>query len=119
MALSIIVGPNAGPDSTTFLPDLHQGTVIVESNAPGPPFQKAWDELQSTQARTYALQYASQVGCSPALQNGNIVGPYPVNRAGVPLDQVMGQNNEPLPADHPDMQVGRYRVAIKVSRKGG
>jgi len=99
-----------------FSSDCGKGMVIVESDRGGPPFLDAFTELESKETIELAQQYAATRGCAPALLNGNRVGPYPVNSAGVPIDMVRGANNEPLAPQHPLMQPARYRVSVPVTR---
>jgi hypothetical protein len=97
-----------------FTPGMERGNVVVESDVEGPYFQNAFDELNDPSARTLAQQYAAQRGCAPAWLNGNIVGPYPVNREGLPLDEVKGPNGQALPQTHPRMQPHRYQITVPV-----
>lgn len=99
-----------------FMPDLSRGTVVLESDVEGPDFSSAFDELGALEARGMAQAYAASRGCAPAYINGNVVGPYPVNSQGLPLDEVRGQKSEVLPQQHPRMQPARYRLEVLVSR---
>lgn len=103
-------------DASTFTPDRSRGVVVVESDVDGPPFNDAFYELDSQDARHLAQGYAAQMGIAPAYLNGNVLGPYPVNAEGLSLEHVRGPQGQPLPAQHPRMQVKRYRVDVPVSR---
>lgn len=99
-----------------FTQDRSRGTVVLESDVTGPDFSEAFRELGSTDARGVAQTYASAQGCAPAYINGNVIGPYPINAKGFPLDQVTGPGGQPLPVSHPDLQPARYRLEVPVSR---
>jgi hypothetical protein len=100
--------------ATEFDEDLRTGTVVIESNCSGPPFQEAFDELQSQRARDMAIAYAQQAGMSPARINAATVNPYPVNEEGLSLDEIKDAKGKPLPATDPRMAVKRYRVSVPV-----
>ncbi len=95
---------------------LENGTVVVESDKSGPPFHDAFEELKDRRAVDLATKYADSQGISPAWLNGSVGSPYPVNKHGVPLEEVRGPNGKPLPQTHEDMQPALYRVDIKVQR---
>lgn len=110
MALSVV------PDACIPSPDGSKATVVVESDIT-PNFPAAIEELSSVQGREAALWYArTNLGIAPAHMNGNTIGPYAVNHAGLPLEQVRGSNGQPLPANHPDMQPAKYRIDVPVVR---
>lgn len=97
-------------------PDRSKGVIVVESDESGPPFNKAFDELQDLEARQFAQAFASTVGIAPAHINGNTIGPYPVNKDGVPLDMVDQPGKPPLPPQHPAKQPDKYRIDVPVVR---
>jgi hypothetical protein len=99
-----------------FQPDMSKGTVVLESDVEGPNFSQAFDELNGMDARSIAQAFAASKGCAPAYLNGNVVGPYPINSQGFPLDMVRSENGQPLPQTHPLMQPARYRLEVPVSR---
>lgn len=105
------------PDACQFDPDHVRGTVVLESDLPGPPFNAAIDELTTMAARTAALQYAQSKGVVPACQNGNVIQPYAVNVDGVLLDEVRDPQGKPYPANHPKVQPAKYRAEVPVARK--
>jgi len=90
------------------------GVVVVESDCDGPPFTAAFAELEGPEAVRLAQSYAARFGCAPSAVNGNRVGPYPVNSAGVPIEDVRDPDGNPLPVQHPLMQPYRYRVDIRL-----
>ena len=67
-------------------------------------------------ARALAQGYAAQLGIAPAFINGNVIGPYPVNKEGLSLEHVRDEHGHPLPANHARMQPARYRVDVPVCR---
>jgi hypothetical protein len=101
---------------STFLLDNSKANIVVESDETGPPFQKAFDELSSIEARTIAQSYAMERGIISATVNGNVIGPYPVNSRGVPLDKVLDRSGKVPPPDSPEMQPEHYRVEVPVTR---
>lgn len=104
------------PDACSFEPDRSRGTVVIESDLTGPPFNAAFDELTGNGTVQMAQQFATQMGCAPAYLNGNKIGPYPVNAEGLPLEEVKGQDGKPLPQTHPRMQPAKYRVDVPIAR---
>jgi hypothetical protein len=104
-----VVGP-----ACVFSQDKNTGSIAVQSDRTGPPFQAAFDELNEISARQLALKYASEQGVAGARQNGNVVGPYPVNGEGLPLDLVRDEQGRPLPQTHPRMQPVVYRIEVPV-----
>jgi len=110
MSLTIVT------ERSKFEPDMSRGTVVVESDSGGPPFNEAFAELDGVAATNLACQFAASLGCAPAYLNGNKLGPYAVNEAGVPLDEVRGPGGRPLPQTDPLMQPARYRVDVPVTR---
>ncbi len=100
----------------TFTADRSAGVIILESDIIS-NFPQAIEELQSTEARNKAISYANTVGISDARINGNAGHPFPINSDGYPLDQVKGPDGGPLPAQHPSMQIARYRVDVPVSKR--
>lgn len=100
---------------STFSPDMSRGSVIIESDL-GPPFERAFQELDGVAPVYLAQSYAASKGCAPAYINGSRIGPYPVNADGQPLDAVRDKDNHPLPAEHPKMQPARYQLEIPVVR---
>lgn len=107
--LSVVTG------ACTLRPDLSSGIIVIESDF-GDPFQRAHDELNGPQAKTMAISYASQAGVDGPRMSGNVRGPYPVNDAGVPLDEVVPFGHESLPMTDKKMQVARFRVDVPVHR---
>jgi hypothetical protein len=103
-------------DACAFEPDRGRGMVVIESDETGPPFLKAFTELEGQETIKLAQNYACQCGCAPAYLNGNRTSPYPVNSEGLSLEHVRGPKNESLPPQHPRMQPVRYRVDVPVSR---
>lgn len=103
--------------TSTIEPDGIKGEIHVRSTETGPPFDKAFDELKSPQARTYALQYAESAGCHNALLNDNVEGPYAVNEDGFRLDEVRDSEGKAYPIRHPKMQPKWYQISVKVHRK--
>jgi hypothetical protein len=99
-----------------FSQDLAQGTVVIESDNTD-HFPTAIDELQGTEARNLATGFAATRGTPDPRINGQTPGPYPINVEGLPLEQVRGDDGQPLPPQHPRMQVARYRIDIPVTRK--
>lgn len=99
-----------------FAPDMSTGTIVIESSN-DEQFNLAIEELQSAAARNLAAGYASSKGMGDARINGNVVGPYPINAKGVPLDQVKDEAGNTLPPQHPEMQPAAYRADIPVCRK--
>lgn len=97
-----------------FTADRSRGVVVVESDRDGPPFNESFFELEASDARQYAIGYAQVMGVTPPRINGNTQGPYPVNSEGLALDQVRGDNGQPLPPQHPRMQPKRYRIDVPV-----
>lgn len=110
MALSIV------ESVSKFAQDKSHATVVVESDL-GPPFSRAFAELDGFDAVSLAQDFAARNGCAPAYVNGNKDGPYPVNSDGVPLDEVhRDENGNPLSDLHPKMQPVRYRLTIPIAR---
>lgn len=105
------------PQDCEIAPDLSRGTIVIESDKSGPPFHEAFEELKDMATRNHALQYATTVGIAGALMNGNLDGPYAVNKEGVPLDRVRGPGNTALPPSHELMQPHRYRISVPVHKK--
>ncbi len=106
---------NVVKETSSFLPDLSKGTVTIESSCVGPPFHAAFEELNGMDAVNLAQRFAAANNMTRAFLNGNKSGPYPVNAAGVPLENVRGPNGEALPATHPDMQPARYRLDVPLA----
>lgn len=102
-----------------FSPDISRGVVVVESDAEQGEFSRAFDELNSLDARNMAIGYAAVRGMGSARINGNLIGPYPVNSEGLPLDSVRDEKGQSLPQTHPRMQPARYRLAVPVCRPIG
>jgi hypothetical protein len=96
--------------------DRSAGKIVVESDCTGPPYQAAFTELDTLDARKLAQGYAASVGIAPAHINGNVQGPYPVNSAGTPLEDVRGDKGQTLPPQHPLMQPKSYRIDVPVCR---
>lgn len=100
-----------------FEPDMSRGIVTIESDAAvAAPFQAAFDELQGRDAVALAQRHAAARGCAPAHLNGNILGPYPVNKEGTPLEKVLPLNGVPRLPNDPLMQPARYRIDVPVIR---
>lgn len=99
-----------------FSEDKSRGTVVIESDQTGPPFDAAFAELTGQGAVQMAQAYAATLGCAPARLNGNRTSPYPINHRGLPLEQVRGDKGQSLAQTHPDMQPARYRVDVPVAR---
>jgi hypothetical protein len=99
-----------------FAADRSTGTIVVESTEDR-DFPKAIGELGGTDARNLALGFAAQQGVADPRVNGTLVGPYPVNQKGIPIDKVADENGQPLPPAHPDMQPSAYRVDVPVCRR--
>jgi hypothetical protein len=59
---------------------------------------------------------AAEGGMGQAHINGIGNSVFPVNKEGVPLDQVRGPNGTPLDPRDPLMQPYRYRTEIQVAR---
>ena len=97
-------------------PDRSRGVIVVESDNVGPPFTEAFHELDGQDARSLAQGYAAQLGVAPAFINGNVIGPYPVNKEGMSLEHVRDGDGHPLPANHERMQPARYRIDVPVNR---
>lgn len=105
------------PEASNCLRDLSKIDVCLESDVSRPPFNAAFDELNSSEAKTYAQAYANQVGVNPAVLDPNSEAPFPVNVEGIPLDAIRDGQNQPLPMTDPRMQVARYRKVIRVHKK--
>lgn len=99
-----------------FSPGLDRAEIVIESTYGQGEFPKAFDELNSVDARNLALSYGASRGMGSTRINGNTVGPYPVNGDGVPLDEVRDGEGKALPQTHPKMQPGRYRLTVPVTR---
>jgi len=99
-----------------FAPDNGSGIVMLESDITD-HFPNAIEELQSTEAKNLAVQFASQRGVADPRLNGMSPGVYPINAEGVSLDQVAGEDGQALHPAHPRMQVARYRADISITRK--
>lgn len=110
MALAII------DEACTFEPDRSKGTIVIESDQDGPPFEQAFHELGEMSAVHMAQSYAVQHGVGNAMINGNKVGPYPVNAEGLSLEMVRDNSGKSLPQSHPRMQPKRYRIEVLVAR---
>lgn len=102
--------------ASRFEADVSRGVVVIESDCTGPPFDSAFTELSSMDSTRMAQGYASTLGCAPAYLNGNREGPYAVNSEGLSLEQVRDGKGQPLPQQHPRMQVAKYRIDVPVSR---
>lgn len=102
-------------DKCHLEPDRSRGTVVLQSSFGVGEFSQAFDELNALSARQYAQSVAAQNGVTAPRINGNVVGPYPVNADGEPLDEVKGPDNKPLPQTHPRMQVAFYRLDVPVA----
>jgi len=113
MAMGIVEG------ACEFSPDMSRGVVVVESDAGQGEFSKAFDELNALDARNFAIGYASMRGMGAVRINGNVIGPYPVNGEGLPLDMVKDDKGFALPQTHPRMQPARYRLSVPVCRPIG
>lgn len=106
MGLSVV------PAASTFAEDMSRGQVVVESDVAGPPFQAAFDELQSPEARTLAIRYAVSKGMSSPRLNGANSSTFPVNDQFTPLEQVRGDDGKQPPLTDPRMKPHRYRVRV-------
>jgi len=106
---------NVVENACTFTGDRSRGVVVIESDAPGPPFTESFHELDSTDARNLALQFSAGCGLAPPRINGNVIGPYPINGEGLSLEHVKDGQGQPLPPQHPRMQVARYRIDVPVA----
>lgn len=93
-----------------------RGRVVVESDCGGPPFTKAFAELESQDTRNLALNWAGTHGISSASLNGFSSAPYPVNVDGRSMEAIRGEKGEALPQNHQKMQPARYRVDVPVCR---
>jgi len=101
--------------NSKFASDRGHAKIIIKSNRAN--FAEAIDELGSIAARNLAIGYAATHGVADPRLNGNVVGPYPLNREGVPLDKVADEHGEPLPPRHPKMQPASYAVEVPICRK--
>lgn len=100
--------------ASEIAPDGSRGNIVVESSLSGPPFSKAFDELESRDATNIALAWAASKGVTPANMNGFVSAPYPVTAAGLSLEQVKGPGGESLPQAHELMQPAHYRISVPV-----
>jgi hypothetical protein len=101
----------------SFANDFSSGQVVIESSITD-QFAQAIDELGGTEARNLAIHFAARCGCSDPRINGSPGGAYPINKHGQSLDQVRDQaSGQPLPPQHPDMQIARYRVDIPICKR--
>lgn len=97
-------------DKCTYDPTARRGVVCIESVEREPSqFSNAITELQTPEARTFALQEVAYLGMN--FVNGNVQHPYPVNHKGQALDEV----DQNLPVDHPDKQPAAYRLEVPVA----
>lgn len=104
-------------DRCKFAPNMGTGVVTLESDHGPGEFGQAFNELQEgMEARNMALSYAATRGMGTVRLNGNVVGPYPVNAQGVPLDAVKDAAGETPDQKHPLMQPARYRVDVPLCR---
>lgn len=96
--------------------DRQKAQIVVESTIEQKDgtFNAAWDELNSPEARAVAQQFGATLGMGTPHINGNVIGPYPVNSDGVPLDDVKreDEHGQPLPPHSPQFQPHRYRVTV-------
>lgn len=99
-----------------FAADRSAATITVEARRRD-NFSLAIEDLQGTPARHLAISFAAQQGVPDPRQNGNVVGPYPVNSEGTPLENVVDQAGQPLPQQDPRMQPAAYRVDVPVCRR--
>lgn len=102
-------------DACELSPARDRGTICIESDCGPGNFAAAFDELNALEARQYAQSVASANGVTSPRINGNVIGPYPVNAEGIPLDKVAGPDGKKLPAAHPSMQPNRYRIDVPVA----
>ena len=97
-------------DKCSYDPAARRGVVCIESTERDPSgFSNAITELQTPEARTFALKEVAHLGMSYV--NGNVQHPYPVNHKGQSLDEV----DQRLPADHIDKQPAAYRLEVPVA----
>lgn len=103
------------PDQCKFAADRRSAVITVTSEIQ--MFPDAIAELSSIKARNLAMGYAAANGVGNVCMNDNLIGPYPVNADGVPLDMVAQKEGQDLPPTHPKMQVAGYRIEVKVCTK--
>ena len=100
-----------------FTQDLGEAVIVIESDITEPNYGLAIEELSGAGAKQLAVAYATQNGCSPCACKPHGAGAYPINSEGMPLEQVHDEQNQPLPPQHPRMQVARYRVDVPIARR--
>lgn len=108
MAIGVI------PSACRFAPDKSKARIVIESDHEK-VFANAFDELsEGAAARTLAIAFATSEGMGNVRMNGNVVGPFPVNAAGKPLEELRDGDGAPLAATDPAMVPWRYRVEVPV-----
>lgn len=105
MAVHVVERACVGDDGLSKI------TVVLRSDKE--TLSERITELQDTnQARNLALRYAGSLGMHSPRLTGMATAAYPINRNGVPLDQVKGPRGEPLDMRHQDMQVADHWLEI-------
>ena len=95
--------------------DRRTATIVLESDAGTPSnFTAAIEELQSREAKDYAISCAAHWGLASPSLNGLTSAPYAVNAAGVPLVEVVLAPGEQPAKDDPRFKVARYRSDVPV-----
>ena len=100
----------------TFDAELANGVVVIESDEVE-NFGLAIEELTHADAKRLARAYATTRGCTPCACKPDSTSAYPINAEGLGLEDVRDEQNNPLPATHPRMQVARYRIDVPVVRR--
>jgi hypothetical protein len=80
--------------------------VVVVSDAAGPPFTEAFEELQGSEAVRFAMEYAATKGMSNIAVDGLRASPYAVNADG----EVVAALPDDVADNSPRRRIHRYRA---------
>lgn len=96
--------------------DGSRGSVLVESDAGTFPMQI--EELHSAKAREFVLSEAVKSGIKGLPGISRTVDPaYPVNYAGETIENLKGEDGQPLSPQHARCQPHAYRARYEVTAR--
>ena len=93
-----------------------RGKVTLESELPEFPLQI--EELTSAACRNKALSACVEAGIkgTPGISR-TADYPFPVNEEGEAIENLRGNDGEPLPPAHPRVQPWAYRVTYEITAR--